>query len=282
MESVSGNHPCQLGRTKQYQYPVQVAPGGPLITPLDRSLLRGLAVIPNARVAQRDDLLSATAQARGGCEDLPHCARGETWWVITAHATEVIRDNGLVAAGLPPLSESQIKNQGSPCTFLQLRATLTDNTKSQGERIFEALLPENFREVTPGAPPLGGFPVAQANTIADVLLEVSAAPITWSTGISQSKGVLQNTMSFLTDGTPNPFHIPIPRGARKATVYQVGAPAIPLAWTTQLGSVIATIGDVMPLVSNIAFEVPGNACFLSGTPILGQATQFMVVWELVS
>lgn len=297
MESVSGNHPRQLGRTKQYQYPVQVLGGDPLTTPLDRSLLNGLAVVPNLRIARRDDLLTATAQARGegAGDDCPT----ECWWVITTHATEVLRDNSLVVAGLAPLSESEIVNQGTPGSLLQVRATLTDNTKRQGERIYdvgrdatftwfgsqvgiEALLPENFREITPGAPPLGGFDPALGNTIADTILEVSAAPIPWGTGVSQSKGILQNTINFLTDGTPNPFHVPIPRGARAVTFYQVGAPVIGLNWSTQLGSVIANVGDVQPLVSNINFEVPGSASYISGTPVIGQATQVMFVWELVT
>ena len=297
MHTTSGNSTCQVGRSKQYQYPIRDLAADNYVTPLDQDMQGGSVIVPDTRTPTRNDLLTATAQARGMCEDLPRCAREETFWVVTVHAWEVIRANeNPPGTPVPPLTETQIRNLGRRCSTLQVRTQLTDNTKTQASRIFdvghgstftwfgsqvgiECLLPPGGTEINLQNP---GFAGVDADTVADTLLEVSAAPVTYSTGISQAEGVVTYTYTFNAVAAV-PFCLPVPAGARRLTVAQATGAAIPLFWGLQLGTGLPTnIGLVNALfVSGTGVEVPGNACVVCGAAGAGIDTQITFIWELV-
>ncbi len=288
----TGTDPCQVGRQRRYQSVLQLVAGAPIVSP----------VISGVGGAGEHDHLSARAMdlcslplGLDSQDRIADCPVGITWWTITAHGFEVIRENPSPLNPLPPLSLDEILARGRPCVTLHGRAILSDTTVRQTVRVFDIGHGSTFtwrgptvdlRVLTDPNPALGGLSEQRpeglvGNTIADTLVEYSASPVIWGTGLTQIGGL---TFTQIVNVLPGVLTcLPIPEGARRVQWYQVQGPSIIPFWANQFGVAPTTVllGGTSAAAQNFPQSVPGGAvcdlCFVLGGVV---ASQIAFVWEL--
>ena len=131
LDATSGGNPCQVNQRRRYQTVLQLAGGDPIVSdPLPRlgalgehdqlsAVARDVCSIPVGVIARRESA------------EVVECPSDISWWVLTAHAFEVIRENPIPANPLPPLTLNEILAQGRPTSVLKGRAVLSDSTVRQ-------------------------------------------------------------------------------------------------------------------------------------------------------
>lgn len=279
-------NPCQVGLPRRYQSVIQpLVAGDPIVSP----------AIPRLGALGQHDHLSV--RARDLCSiptepDEPRCPLEVSWWTLTAHAFEVIRQNPVPANPLLPLTVEEIMAQGASASIVKGRAVLADSVMRQVVRDFDIGHETTFtwrgpnvelKVLTDADPTLGG-PVDNKPagltgfTIADTLVQFSASPVVWGTGLTPHRN-LQFTQTVLAVNAVA-MNIPIPPGARSLIWYQVAGPAIVPQWIIDFPVAPIPIGTLPVLVVQDN-PVPGNAQFLRFT--LGGAlpTQITFVWGLI-
>lgn len=261
---------CQRSNSRQYQFPAGAA----------GSILNQL---PYQDMEQQQLFAASSGSTCGEAAPWAHCRGEVAWWFVEIHALEVIRTNPAPGSPLPPLSVDAIRRTGRRCTRLKARFTLGDFTKFSALRVIDIGLGSTFTWYGPNIVagvqgPRGLVPAGNGITnarVGDVLVEVSAAPIPWSTG-KTGRGSLVYTDSFST-AAPSPIVRPIPPGARSLTVYQTAGAAVAVTFLADGGTLIGNANGVgIPT----ATPIPTNACDVSIIPPAAAPVGISLVWTL--